>query len=250
MPSKQSALAVATLVVLAGCSAVPFVGGDDGSAQPSVGEPPEHHEVALASHTNGYDFDATVTISKDGEQRYRTTIESDGNGTYRNLTTLSEPGPYTVTVNTTIPEGDGYRNATYQVDGSLGNATVLSVTFGGIYQHSLELPRHYLTHDGALGAYSGYVDDEGPNYMDLDVKVWYRGSMVADTTQTVEHDALTRLVDIDRTGAYRIAVRTEGGEWTTKTVVVSSPEQVVEVNVAIDGRIREITVKPPWSYDD
>lgn len=249
MASKQSALLVAVLVALAGCSSVPYVGGD-GESQPTVGESPDHHEVAFASHTDGYAFDATVTISKDGEQRYRTTVEADGNGTYRNLTTLSEPGPYTVTVNTTLPEGDDYRNATFQMDGTLGNATVLRVTFLGIYEHSLELPRQQLTHDGALGVYSGYVDDAGANYMDLDVKVWYRGAKIADTTETVEHDTLTRLVDLERTGAYRIATRGKNDEWTTKTVVVSDPDEVVEIDVSIRGTVRGITVKPPWSYDD
>lgn len=249
MPSKQTALLVAALVVLSGCSAVPFVGGDEG-ARPTVGEPPEHHEVVFASNTGGFAYDANVTVFKDGEVRYQRTIENDGSSSYLNLTELEEPGPYTVTVNTTIPAAgdDKYRSERFQVDGQLGSASVIRIAYLGIYHRSLELPREFMKYDDAINVPSSYYNSDGSNRLDVDFRIWYRGDKYIDETRTISDEGHNKLLDLKRTGVYRIEARGKDGEWVSKTVVIADPNKTVTINVHIDGSIRDIEVKPPWGY--
>lgn len=248
MPSKQSVLLVALLVVVSGCSAVPFVDGGD-ETRPTVGEPPEHHELTFASNSGGVAYEANVTVTKQGEVLYQRTIENDGSASYHNLTEFEEPGPYTLTVNTTLPgSGEGNRSARFQVDGDLGTGSVIRVAYLGIYHRTLELPRTYMQYDDAINVPSSYSNSDGPNRLNIDFRVWYRGNKYVGETRTIDDEGTNKLLDLKRTGVYRIEARGKHDEWVSKTIVVTEPNKTVTIEIAIDGTIRSIEVKPPWGY--
>lgn len=116
MPSKRRhAVLVALFVALAGCNAIPGIGGspgeDPGPAQQDVG--------FLSSSTHAYN--ATVTIIDDsGETVDERTLSFDGTeARYVNLTTLNGSGNYTIHVQTDLPAvggGDMSANHTFSVD--------------------------------------------------------------------------------------------------------------------------------------
>jgi hypothetical protein len=239
MPSsKLLAVALAALLVLAGCSALPG-GGNSGGDTGTTVEPVDHDELVFVSHTDGDPFEADVTVEQGGEPVFETTIEADGDGTYRNLTTITGDESYTVTVNTTIRGASGNRTEQFTVDEPTGNATAVRAKSLGIYHDSFELPRRSLDHP--LGAYSFAMSGDDPT--DLDVRVWYRGEQVATATESVAGDDLTRVADLEQTGAYLVQVRGTGGEWQTYPLVVTDPADHIRVELSTTGEIRDVKVQ-------
>jgi hypothetical protein len=245
MPSRRLAVALAAVVLLSGCSMLP--GGGGGGEQTTTVDPPDHHEFVFGSYTGGEPFNATVTVEKDGSVLHEQTVAGDGNGTYTELVTLEKPGPYTVTVNTTLPGvGGGTRNRQFTADGTLGNGTAIRVAYLGIYDRSFRLPRRHLEYP--LGVYSSYLNDTGPNDVDVDVRLEYRGELVASKTKTVRSDELTKVFGLNRTGVYHVAARGESDEWTNRTVVVTNPENYIKVSLNARGKVDELKVNPPWGW--
>lgn len=242
MPSsKPLAAALVVLVVLAGCSALP--GGGDGE-QTTV-EDVDHDELVFISHTDGDPFEADVTVEQGGETVFETTLDADGNGTYRNLTTIRGTESYTVTVNTTIPDASGNRTEQFTVEEPTGNATAIRAQRLGIYHSSYELPRRTLEHPLGATSYAMSGDDGH----DLDVRVWYRGEQVASTTESITGDDLTRVVDLDRTGAYLVEVRGARGEWQTYPLVVTDPSEHIRVTMSTHGEIEAVEVQPAFGWN-
>ena len=199
-----------------------FGGGGAGAPEPTVGEPPDHHEFVFGSDTGGNAFEATVTVTKDGEEVLSESVESDGNGLYANLSAVPESGPYTVTVNTTIPGvGGGNMSERAVVDGALGNATAIDVSYQGITVETLPLPRRNVTK--RVGYWKDGQDAE------TTLRVWYRGERVVDTTFTATDERkLQTVTGVNQTGVYRIAMRSEG-EWTNETVVLTKPDEQIKL---------------------
>ena len=237
MPSRTVAVAVVAMVLLSGCSMLG--GGGDDASETTVGEPPDHHEFVFASSTNGHPFGATITVTKGSETLFSKRTESDGASAFENLTTLDEPGPYTVTVNTTLPEsGGGNMSESFDVAGDLGDATVLSVSYSDIERASFTLPRRQMKY--GLGYFSSSMEA-------VDVRVIARrgGEQILDTTFTAEHHQRAKPVaDLTTTGAYQIAVRA-GDEWLNKTVVVPEPGRRIEILVGPNGYPEAVAVETP-----
>lgn len=245
MPSsKPLAAALVALLVLTGCSALPGAGNSGGGTTTTV-EPVDHDELVFVSHTDGDSFEAEVTVERGGETIFETTIDADGDGTYRNLTTIRGDEPYEVTVNTTIRGASGNRTEQFTVDDPTGNATVVRAKSLGIYHESFALPRRSLEHP--LGAYSYAMPGDDPT--DLDVRVWYRGERVATATESVPGDELTRVVDLERTGAYLVEVRGADGDWQSQPLVVHEPGQHIRVELRTDGRIESVHVQRAFGWD-
>lgn len=244
MPSsKPLAVALVAMLVLAGCSALPGAGNSDGDQGTTV-EPVDHDELVFISHTGGDPFEAEVTVERGGETVFETTVQADGDGTYRNLTSISGDESYTVTVNTTIRGASGNRSERFTVDEPSGNATAIRAKSLGIYQESFELPRRSLEHP--LGAYSYAMSDDE---FDLEVRVWYRGERIATATESVPGDELTRVVDLEQTGAYLVEVRGSDGEWESYPLVVPEPDQHVRVELTTDGRIESVHVQRAFGWN-
>ncbi|MXR20400.1 hypothetical protein [Halobacterium bonnevillei] len=245
MPSsKLLAVALAALLILAGCSALPGAGDTDGDQGTTV-EPVDHDELVFISHTDGDPFEAAISVERGGEPVFETTLEADGNGTYRNLTTISGDESYTVTVNTTIRGASGNRTEQFTVDEPTGNATAVRAKSLGIYHESFPLPRRSLEHP--LGAYSYGMSGGDPT--DLDVRVWYRGERIATATESVPGDELTRVVDLEQTGAYLVEVRGSDGDWTSRPLVVLEPDQHIRVELTTDGRIESVHVQRAFGWN-
>lgn len=195
---------------------VPGLGG--GGGQSSADDGPDRHELLLASNTGGESFEATVTVTKDGSQVFERTITSDGNGAYWNLTAFDEPGPYTVTVNTTLPAASGNRSDRFQVNGSLGNATLVNLRYLRIDAETFGLPRQNMT--GIL-----YVTKRLPFPANKTVVVKYRGETVVSETLHRNGSGPFEVGSLPKTGVYQVSMRDEEGEqrWTNQTVVVTDP---------------------------
>ena len=236
MPSKTVALALVAMVLLSGCSM--FDGGSD-APETDVGEAPDHHEFVFGSDTGGNAFEATVTVSKDGEELLSESLSSDGNGLYANLSAVTESGPYTVTVNTTLPAvGGGNMSKRVTVDGALGNATAVNVGYQGIRVETFPLPRRDVTN--SVGYRKSGQDAE------TTLRIWYRGEQVVDTTFTAEYKQnLQTITDVNQTGVYRVGVRSEG-EWTNKTVVLTDPDEQIKIRLGYNTN--QIRVEIP--FDD
>lgn len=108
--------------------------------------------------------------------------------------------------------------------------------------------RKYTRFEDAINVPSSYSDSDGANRLDVDFRVWYRGTKYIDETHAIDSEGDNELLDLKRAGVYRIAARGKDGEWVTRTVVVTDPNKTVTIDVGIDGSIREIEVKPPWGY--
>jgi hypothetical protein len=247
MPSTRplAALAVAALVLLSGCSMLQC-GPDPEPAPapaPSPEETPGEYEFVFASDTGGTAFDATVTIAANNTTLHSEDFSSDGNGSYAPLTTLSTPGPYTVTVNTTLPGvGGGNRSRQFTVDRPMGNATAIQVTYRGIRASSFRLPRRSLQYPVAANTNAIEGDEDLP--MNITAAVTYRGEQVANGSAQVESGELARVVELNETGVYRVQVwGPEGTE--TDLVVVSEPQQTIAVRLDADGRIERIHADEP-----
>lgn len=230
MPSTRLlAVALAAMVLVSGCSMLP--GG--GSAEPDA---PDHHGLSFTSHTDGEAFDATVTVETDETVLYEDDLSSDGNGTYANLTTLSEPGPYTVTVNTTVSGASGNRSDRTQVTAPLGNETVVEVTSLGIHFETLELPRQEMTEPLRF-------QKNIPMPIESTVLVSYQGESVVSRTIAANGTEPVELADLPETGVYRVAVSGPDGErWTNETVVVEDPG--ARLFALLDGDTPEVELNP------
>lgn len=245
MPSRtQFTLAVVALVVVSGCSALPD--GGAGADQTTV-DSPNHHELLFASETGGYEYEATVKVERDGEQLLLETVSSDGDGLYTDLAAIDEPGPYTVTVNTTLPEaGGGNQRVQFETTGDLGNATAITVDYQDVKYATFELPRRDLTHE--LGLKSHYATVEGTQSRDLELRVAYRGEHLVSETVTVEGNKLTRSVSLEGIGVYHVAARVDG-TWVNETVVVTTPDEHVAVVVNEHGDDATIRVQRPFQWN-
>jgi hypothetical protein len=240
MPSsKPLAVGLAVLVLASGCGMLPGGGGD---APTTTADAPDYHELVFGGHASANPYEATVTVTRNGEQVFEESFASDGNGTYRELTRFREQGPYTVTVNTTLPDaGPGNESARFTVNGTLGNATAVQLSFRSIDHAALELPRRPL--DGGLSVLSNYRSLGGDDAVDLDVRVRYRGDLVVDETVAVGADERTEIAALDRTGVYHVAARTDG-DWQNDTAVVTRPASRVTVVVNVRGGVKDVTVWP------
>lgn len=245
MPSNRAvAVAVAALVALSGCSALPGLGS---GGQSTTAEPPDHHEFVLAADAENQSFDATVTVARDGETLFSRSLGSDGRDVHRALPSVERAGPYTVTVNTTFPApGEGNRSARFTVDGDLGNATAVQVTPTAIRRYTYRLPRRPLEHP--VGVYSNALvgDDDLP--MDVTVAVTYRGEPAAVASASIPSDELVRVTDLNRTGVYHVRVRAPA-ETATATVVIPETDHHVRVILDADGGVETIEVVPAYRWN-
>lgn len=239
MPSHVTALALAALIVLAGCAALP--GGEQ--TDTATATPVEHHELVLSSIIVPYE--ATVTVTDDGETVLAETVSGDASDAYATIGTLEDPGPYTVTVNTSIERYDGTLSDRFRIDADPGTATAIRMNHRGIRADTFDLPRHNATYP--LGAYSSYVNVGGSEELDLDVRVWYQGERIATTTTAVSRDELTRVVPLEDSGVYRVSART-AGDWTNATVVLDDPETYIVVEIGAQGDVSTIRVKPAYEW--
>jgi len=231
MPSRLSAAALIAVVLLAGCSAL-VGGGDDATPTATT----RSHELVFASFTDGEPFEANVTVTKDGEGVYQRTVTSDGKGTYAVLTSFDEQGPYTVHVNTTIPQlGGGTEKTRFEVVGEPRNATVVHAEATGVRHDTLALPRNRA--GTGIQILGDVVDENAP--VELDVQVWYRGERVVSTTE--RHDEITQ-VELNGTGAYRVAVESSDGSRRERLVVVATDDQSISVSISRDGSVDGIRV--------
>ena len=218
MPSKAAALALVAMVLLSGCSMLD--GGDP--APTSMPDPGNSHALVYGSDTGGHAYEATVTVTKDGETVYETDIESNGTGVYRNLTRFEEPGPYTVTVNTTLPApGFENRSERFEVGGKTSEATAISVGYQGIAHATFALPRRSV--DEPIE-----ITGTGPGRSVDRLVVEHRGRRVVETAPTLAGNEPYYVANLERTGVYRVSVLSEG-EWERRTVVLADPSQQVHV---------------------
>lgn len=221
MPSRTVALALVAMVFVAGCSMLP--GGDDASSTPTA-EPLDSYGLVFASDTNGYAFDATVTVDRNGTEVFTQSLETSGNGTFENLTRFEDPGPYTVTVNTTVPApGDENRSERFTTNGSLGTTTAVLVDFRGITQPTYSAPPRNVSQSVRVvgTAYGREVDR---------LIVDHRGRRIVDSSPEHSGSEPYHVADLPATGVYRIAVQSNG-EWERRVVAVTNPDEYVLVEL-------------------
>jgi hypothetical protein len=237
MPSTRSvSVAVVGLVVLAGCSALPGVGGG-GSDAPAA---PDRHDVLLVSDTDDVPYNGTITVEKDGEVLASERISPDGSGTYANLTSLTEPGPYTVTVNTSIPAagGDTLRRQ-FEVSDPLGTASVIDVTFLDASLSTFPLPQQALDQP--------VYYEKGRFPLETTITVTHEGETVYADTSSLDGEGPFELTTLPETGAYRVTVDCDrcgrNGRRTAETVVLTDPAS--KLVVRIDGIAPVVEVLPP-----
>jgi hypothetical protein len=234
MPSTRSlAVALTAMVLLAGCSMVPGLGGGDGGG--SAPDAPQRHDVVVVSDTGGEPYDGTVTISKNGEMLVTESLSMDGNGSYANLTSLTEPGPYTITVNTSLPAAGGdnlFRE--FEVDNPLGNATVLDVTYPDVTYRSAPLPYREMQQPVYFSKIALPVETE--------FVITHEGEVVYENTSHREGEGPFELTTLPETGAYRVHVSTSE-HTTTKAVVLKHPES--KLVVELRGTDPIVEVLPP-----
>ena len=214
MPSKTLTLAVVVLVLFSGCSMLG--GGDDPSGTTDA---PDFHELVFAADTGGNAYEATVTVSKDGETLLEQQISSDGTGAFENLTRFDEPGPYTVTVNTTLPAaGGGNMSDQATVNGTLGNQTVVAMNYQGIDFRSMRLPREEMNEPL-------YFKKRFDLPVPATVVVEHRGETVFSDTVERNGTEPFEISDLPETGVYRVAVGGHGNGWENATILVTDPDQ-------------------------
>lgn len=212
MPSRQMlAVALAAMMLLSGCSA--FTGGGGGD-DPVQDDGPNHHELHFYSNTDGFAYNGTLSVRQDGETIHQTSLDSDGNGTYINVTTLNESGPYTVVVNTSLPDpGDETMHEEYTIDGDLGNATIVRMDFQGARTATYPLAEG--------DAVTLHLDKQIPEPVEYQIHVSYRGETVVD--RTVADDAVKpfEVGTLRGPGVYRVRVKALDHDWVNQTVIVT-----------------------------
>jgi len=235
MPSSQSlAVALAVLLLLAGCSAIPGV--DDGSNERESPQPdaPDHHSFAVATDTGGAAFHATVTVTKDGESLASWEFSSEGNRRFLSLGTVNESGPYTVTVNTTIPAaGDGNMSRQTSMNGTLGNETIIDVTYTDIAFPSIRLPRQELSEPLKYRKASSAKTKNNKRIL-----VEYQGAPIISKTFNKKGRGPFDLASLSKTGYYRVSVQSPGGRWTNETVIIRDPDARLFVEMSVVPEIR------------
>jgi hypothetical protein len=230
MPSTRSlAVALTAVVLLAGCSMLP---GGGGSSSPDA---PARHDIVVVSDTDDVPYNGTITVERNGEALATETISPDGTGTYLNLTSLTEPGPYTMTVNTSIPAagGDTLRRQ-FEVAHPLGNRTVLDVTYLDVARESVPLPTRTLDQPVYFEKIALPVETS--------VRITHEGEVVYENTTAREGEGPFELTTLPETGAYRVHVSTS--EHTTReAVVLKHPES--KLVVTLRGTDPVVEVLPP-----
>ena len=220
MPSKRLAVVLVAMVLLSGCSMLPGGGGGDGAAQP---DGPDYHELAFYSHTNGAPYNGTLAVTRDGETVHETTLEGDGTGTFLNVTRFDEPGPYTIVVNTSLPEaGGGTMHEELTVNGTLGNATAVTMDYQDTRATSYRIGGDA---DGAL-----YLDKRHSEPVPYPIRVAYEGETVVDTTVEEEGAQPFEVAALRGPGVYRVEARGLNEEWTNETVVVTESGAKIAVH--------------------
>jgi hypothetical protein len=199
------------MVLLSGCSMLPGGGGGDAPAERTS---PNYHELAFYSHTDGAPYDGTLTVTKDGEPVHETTLDGDGNGTYLNVTRFDEPGPYTVVVDTSLPEaGGGTMHEEFTVNGTLGNATVVTMDYQTAEVTSYALGGDV---DGAL-----YLDKRHTDPVPYPIRVGFEGETIVDTTVEEEGATPFEVAALRGPGVYRVEAQGLNERWTNETIVVT-----------------------------
>lgn len=212
MPSKQLlAAALAAMVLLSGCSMLTGgAGGDD----PTSDDGPNHHELRFYSHTDGVAYNGTISVQQDGETVHETRLDGDGTGTYVDVATLNESGPYTVVLNTSLPEtGGGTMYEEHTVDGSVGNATVVTMDFQGARTMSYSLGGD---EDATL-----QLDKQIPEAVEYPIQITHQGESVVDTTVAEETTDPFEVATLGGPGVYRVEVQGVNENWTNETLVVA-----------------------------
>lgn len=229
MPSRRLlAAALAAVVLLAGCAAVPgFGGGSDGNGDAPDG--PTAHGIAFESATGGVPFEGTVAVGKDGETLVSRNVSSDGDGTFVDVATLNQSGPFTVTVNTTIPGvGGGTMSERLTVPGALGCETVVDLSYTRIRARTVSLPRQTVETDLQFRK-PRPVEIRGEDT--YGVVVQYQGETIVDAAFDEDSTGPVTVGALDRTGFYRIRFRS-GDEWSNRTVVVRDPGTRVMLEIS------------------
>lgn len=242
MPSsKLLAVAVAVFVVLAGCSMLP--GGGGGGDDPGTTSGPGYHELAFYSHTDGASYNGTLTVRQDGQMVHEVDIGDDGDGFYADAT-FDEPGPYTVVVNTSLPEtGGGTMHEEISVAGDPGNATVLTMNYQGVRETRYAMRGDA---DGAL-----YLQDELPEPVEIPVRVTHDGETVIDGVAEIDSDEPIEVTDLRGPGVYRVEARGHNHEWTNETIVVTRPGAKIAIysrlsaEIVVFGPDEQVPAEPP-----
>jgi hypothetical protein len=234
MPSSRTlAVALAALVLLAGCSAIPGVDDSNERESPRP-DAPDHHGFAVTTDTGGTAVDVAVTVTKDGEEIVAREFSSDGDGRFLRLGTVNESGPYTVTVNTTLPaSGGGNMSEQTTVNGTLGNETIVDVTYTDVEFPSIRLPRQELSQP--LNYRKARVGKPvGSNR----ILVEYQGETIVSKTLRKEAKGPFDIASLSKTGLYRVSARSAGGRWTNETVVVRDPDARLFVEMEVFPNVR------------
>jgi hypothetical protein len=213
MPSRRLAVVLAAVVLLSGCSMLPGGGGDGGDS-PTEQPGPDHHELAFYSHTDGAPYNGTLTVRKGGEVVHEESLEGDGNGTHLDVATFDEPGPYTVVVNTSLPEaGGGTMHEELTVNGTLGNATAITMDY--------QDPKATTYSLGGDGDVALYLDTRIPEHVEYPMRVAYEGDVVVDTTAEADSTQPFEVASLGGPGVYRVEVQGVNENWSNETVVVT-----------------------------
>lgn len=242
MPSsKLPAVAVAVLVVLAGCSMLP--GGGGGGDDPGTTDSPGYHELAFYSHTDGAAYNGTLTVRQEGEPVHEVDIGDDGDGFYTNAT-FDESGPYTVVVNTSLPEtGGGTMHEEISVAGDPGNATVLTMNYQGVRETRYAMEGDA---DGAL-----YLHEPLPEAVEIPVRVTHDGETVLDREVEIDSDEPVEVTDLRGPGVYRVETIGHGHEWTNETIVVTQSGAKIAIysrqtaEIVVYGPDERVAADPP-----
>jgi len=242
MPSsKLPAVALAVLVVLAGCSMLP--GGGGGGDDPGTTDGPGYHELSFYSHTDGAAYNGTLTVRKDGETVYEVDVGDAGDGFFANAT-FEEPGPYTVVVNTSLPEtGGGTMHEELSVAGDLGNATVLTMNYQGVRETRYAMRGDA---DGAL-----YLQDRLPEPVEIPVRVAHDGETVIDRVAEIDSDDAVEVTGLRGPGVYRVEAKGHNNEWTNETIVVTRPGAKIAIysrlsaEIVVIGPDEQVPAEPP-----
>lgn len=227
MPSTRLlAAALAAMVLLAGCSAVP--GG--GSSSPDTTEASGPHELVFYSHTDGAPYNGTLTVTRDGDVVETVSLSGDGTGTFVEVATFETGGEYSVTVNTSLPDPGGETmDETFTVDGAPGNTTAVTMDY--------QDPRVTTYRSGGDDPGALVLDKRIPEHTEYTMRVAYEGDTVVDTTVDAEEASPFEVAALRGAGVYRVEVQGVEGGWTNRTLVVTDSGSTVGVHAGLPPRV-------------
>lgn len=240
-PSRIGLLAiVVVLVVTAGC-----LSGGSGTPTATTVPPGQDvsHPLELAT-TNTYPHHVSVTVTRDGEQIYRTNLTFDGSAEYRQLTELNESGEYRVHVESNITAKTGGAEGADQTIyvGEGGRSTVV-VNPGNI--SVVQQPRRPVDVGIPLDLQAN-TNISGPLYVEVrrDGKTVYQDRITVEKRSIEEQQAgeYDRIRAFNESGTYQVIVKNPGSLWYANETAVLRPrddeqELRIRIYIEVDGSV-------------